>query len=83
MASREIKGFLFCIHYHCASSVMIECESKDDLFRFIAQEQLNGYLVSGASEVTNAARRPKVKVFTDKRYKNIYKEMEKNQNVES
>ena len=83
MMSREIKGYLFCVHYHCASSVMIECESKDDLFRFIAQEQLKGYLVSGATEVTNTARRPKVKIFTDKRYKQIYKEMEDKQNVKS
>ena len=83
MMSREIKGYLFCVHYHGASSVMIECESKDDLFRFIAQEQLKGYLVSGASEVTNTARRPKVKIFTDKRYKQIYKEMEDKQNAKS
>jgi hypothetical protein len=62
---------------------MIECESKDDLFRFIVQEQLKGYLVSGATEVTNTARRPKVKIFTDKRYKQIYKEMEDKQNAKS
>jgi len=76
--AREIKGYLFCISYHYASSVLVECESKDDLFRYVAQDTLKGYAISSVVEITNSGRRPRVSVFTDKRYKEIYREMENN-----
>ena len=74
--AREINGTLYKIHGF-TSSRFVECENLHDLYRHIAEEYvLKGYPVSVA-EVCADGTTPRVKVLSDKNFKRILREMQK------
>ena len=77
--AREIKGTLYKIHSF-TSSRFVECESLNDLYRYIAAEYvLKGYPVSVA-EVCADGTTPRVKVLSDRNFKRILREVQKEAN---
>ena len=74
--AREIKETLYKIHGF-TSNRFVECESLNDLYRHIAEEYvLKGYPVSVA-EVCADGTTPRVKVLSDKNFKRILREIQK------
>lgn len=74
--AREIKGTLYKIHGF-TSSRFVECENLNDLYHHIAEEYvLKGYPVSVA-EVCADGTAPRVKVLSDKNFKRILRELQK------
>lgn len=68
--ARKIKGVLYRISLH-GRHLFVECENKEDLFRYIAQITVYGCVVMSVTEMCYDGSTPKVKVFTDKEFKRI------------
>lgn len=76
---QKIKNNLYKIKFHYGTSQFVECDNIEDLFFYIATELVpNGYVVSSVSEICVDGSTPKVKVFTDKRFKKILSDHLKN-----
>lgn len=74
--ARKIEGIIYRVNYHYSSPEYIECSSKTELFEYVARQSLQGYIVSTVNELERNGATPKVKVYTDKEYKAIYKRIE-------
>lgn len=75
--ARPINGLIFKIKYDCwRSGHYIECQDKTDLFNFLADQQLKGYLFLSVNEICPDGSTPKVAVRTDKEFLIILKEKE-------
>lgn len=75
--ARRIEGTVFRLTYAATWHDYVECSSIEDLFKYIAQEYINGQIVTSANEICKDGRCPKVKVFTDSNFKKILREMKK------
>lgn len=72
--ARTIKGTIYKLTYTANWHTFVECSSKEDLFRYIAEERVNGHIVTSVNEICKDGSTPKVKVYTDKEYKQILKQ---------
>lgn len=76
--ARKIKGTIYRLQYTASWYELLECSSKQDLFEYIAKQMLNsGIIVVGVNELCKDGSTPKVAVYTDKEYKEIYKKLKK------
>ena len=73
--ARRIEGIIYRLTYTASwhGCVFVECSSKEDLFKYIAQETVNGYVITSVSEMCKDGSTPKVKVFANKEFKRILK----------
>ena len=75
---REIKKTIYRIKTYSGRRVYVECDTKEDLLRFIATSLLDQhYTICSVCEICADGSTPKVRVFSDPRYKKIYQEMQK------
>lgn len=84
--TRRIEGVIYKITYTALWHDFIECSSKEDLFKYIANEIINGQIVTSVNEICKDGSTPKVKVHTDKEFKRILKQYQnpkKHTNVEN
>ena len=72
--ARKIEGTIYKLTYTANWHTFVECSSKEDLFRYIAQERANGQFVTSVNEICKDGSTPKVKVYTDKEFKQILKQ---------
>lgn len=76
MAYKEIKGQMYQVTlYGCSNKHFIECDDITDLFEYCAREIIKGAIFMSAKEINKDGSTPKVKVQTDKRFKEIYKRL--------
>lgn len=78
---REIKGVIYRLTYALTSHSFIECSSEDELFRYIAQEVIDGQIITSVHKVCKDGSTPKVKVHTDKEFKKILKMYQNTTNI--
>lgn len=75
--ARRIEGTIFRLTYTATWNDYVECSSIEDLFKYIAQEYINGQIITSVNEVCKDGKTPKIKVFTDSNFKKILREMKK------
>lgn len=75
--ARRIEGTIFRLTYTATWNDYVECSSIEDLFKYIAQEYINGQIVTSVNEVCKDGKTPKIKVFTDSNFKKNIKRNEK------
>lgn len=73
--ARLIEGILYRLTLGPTYHWVVECESKQDLFELIAKRTLMGDIIVGVNELCKDGSTPRVKVYTDKEYKAIYKRL--------
>ena len=71
---RRIEGTIYRLTYTATWHSFVECSSKEDLFKYIAHEVINGQIVTSVNEMCKDGSTPKVKVHTDKDFKRILKQ---------
>lgn len=74
--AREIKGTLYKIMGY-SSARFIECENLNDLHRYVAEWLTKGFPVAYVAEVCADGTTPRVKVLSDKNFKRILRELQK------
>lgn len=72
--ARKIEGTIYRLTYTANWHTFVECSSKEDLFRYIAEERANGQIITSVNEICKDGSTPKVKVYTDKEFKKILKQ---------
>lgn len=72
--ARRIEGTIYRLTYTATWHVYVECSSKEDLFKYVAQEIVSGQIVTSVNEICKDGSTPKVKVHTDKEFKRILKQ---------
>lgn len=72
--ARRIEGTIYRLTYTATWHDYVECSSKEDLFKYVAQEVTNGQIVTSVNEMRKDGSTPKVKVHTDKEFKRILKQ---------
>lgn len=72
--ARRIEGTIYRLTYTATWHDYVECSSKEDLFKYVAQEVVNGQIVTSVNEMCKDGSTPKVKVHTDKDFKRILKQ---------
>lgn len=72
--ARRIEGTIYRLTYTATWHDYVECISKEDLFKYVAQEVVNGQIVTSVNEMCKDGSTPKVKVHTDKDFKRILKQ---------
>lgn len=75
--TKEIKGTIYKLTYTATWHEFVECISKTELFEYVARQNLAGYGITSVVEVCKDGRTPKVAVFSDKEYKQIYNRLKK------
>lgn len=75
--AREIKGSLYRIEDQKGTTVFVDCENLEDLFRFVARKVLSGVLVTDISEINADKTTPRVKVLSAPGFKKILEEERK------
>lgn len=75
--ARRIEGTIYRLTYTATWYDYIECSSKEDLFKFVAQKVIDGQIVTSVNEMCRDGSTPKVKVHTDKEFKQILKQYQK------
>lgn len=75
--TRVIEGTIYKLSYTSSWHILIECSSKQALFEYIADEIMNGRIVSGVVEVRKDGTTPRVRVHTNREFKRILKERQK------
>lgn len=72
--ARRIEGTIYRLTYTATWHDYVECSSKEDLFKYVAQEVVNGQIVTSVNEMCKDGSTPKVRVHTDKEFKRILKQ---------
>ena len=72
--ARRIEGTIYRLTYTATWHDYVECSSKEDLFKYVAREVINGQIVTSVNEMCKDGSTPKVKVHTDKDFKRILKQ---------
>ncbi|MBQ7818557.1 MAG: hypothetical protein IJ341_02550 [Bacteroidales bacterium] len=73
---REIEETLYMVNFYgCANQHFVEAKTIEDLFEYVAKRTLKGDIFFSAKEICKDGSTPKVKVLTDKRYKEILKRL--------
>lgn len=72
--ARQIKGRLYKVTYTSTWKIFVECESKQDLFNFIADEVKRGYIVASVNEIEPNGSSPRVNVKSNHEFKKILRE---------
>lgn len=80
--ARRIEGTIYRLTYTATWHDYVECSSKEDLFKYVAQEVANGQIVTSVNEMCKDGNTPKVKVHTDKEFKRILKQTMENRKCE-
>lgn len=76
--AKEIKGSLYKIKTDCGwSDIIIEAESKIDLYHYILDLQDKNAIVTGVTEIKRNGTTPRVGFRGDKDFKNLEKERKK------
>lgn len=68
---RRIEETIYRLTYTATWHDYVECSSKEDLFKYVAQEVVNGQIVTSVNEMCKDGSTPKVRVHTDKEFKRI------------
>ena len=78
--AREIEGALYKIKTDCSwSDIIIEANSKLDLYNYILDLQDKNTVVTGVSELKRDGSTPRVGFRGDKDFKNLQKERDKSE----
>lgn len=73
---REIEGTLYMVHFYgVANQHFVEAQTIEGLFEYVANHVIEGDIFFSAKEIRKDGSTPKVKVQTDKRYKEILKRL--------
>lgn len=73
--ARRIEGTIYKLTYTATWHDYVECSNKEDLFKYVAQEIVNGHMiVTSVNEMCKDGSTPKVRVHTDKEFKRILKQ---------
>lgn len=72
--ARKIEGTIYRLTYTATLHDYVECSSKEDLFKYVVQEVVDGQIVTSVNEMCKDGSTPKVKVHTDKDFKRILKQ---------
>lgn len=72
--ARRIEGTIYRLTYTATLHDYLECSSKEDLFKYVVREVVNGQVVTSVNEMRKDGSTPKVKVHTDKDFKRILKQ---------
>ena len=72
--ARRIEGTIYRLTYTATWHDYVECSSKEDLFKYVAQEVVNGQIVTSVNEMCKDGSTPKVRVHTDKEFNRILKQ---------
>lgn len=73
----RIVGTIYRLTHDATWHEFVECAGKEDLFRYIAQETVNGQIITSVNEICKDGSTPKVKFLTDKVFKQILKQYQK------
>ena len=75
--ARRIEGTVYRLTYTATWHDFIECNSLEELFEYVAREEvINGRTVASVNEMCKDGSSPKIKVRTDKKFKQILKKYE-------
>ena len=73
--AHEIKGTLYRIRGYSGIPHYVECDSAEDLYRYIAREWvIKGFPISSINRFDGDGSMPRVSVLTNKEFKRILKE---------
>lgn len=72
--ARRIEGTIYRLTYDACFHAFVECSSEEDLFKCVAQEIVNGCVVTAVNEIRRDGSTPRVKVHTNKEFKRILKQ---------
>lgn len=73
--ARQIKGIIFKIQYDVSwSGNYVECQNLTDLFDYLAEQQLKGYVFLNVTQICNDGSTPRVAVRSNSEFKRILKE---------
>lgn len=71
---RKIENQIYLVtFYGCCNKQYIECENIEGLFHYVASQVAKGDIFFSAKEINKDGSTPKIKVLTDKKYKEIAK----------
>lgn len=74
--ARVIEKELYRLNvYGICGAVYVEADNKEDLYKHVAERVLKGQIIQSVNRIQYDGKTPKVAVFTDKKYKEIYKEL--------
>ena len=71
---REIKENLYKVNFYCGGTHFVECDNINDLFDYITDFEIKGYIVSSVNEIRLDGTTPRVAFKSNKEYKKILKE---------
>lgn len=74
---KEITNSIYKLTIFCGSIYFIECETKEDLFKYILEQENKGFLVSNVNLIKKDGSTPKVAFRTDSNFKKLKKENNK------
>lgn len=79
---KKIENNLYKISYAYGATYFIEASTKQELFEYIAVEELKGFVVQTVNLINISGTTPRIAFRTDKEYKTILNKLrEKNKNV--
>lgn len=70
--ARKIEGLIFKIQYDVSwSGNYVECKDITDLFDYLAEQQLKGWVFLNVTQICNDGSTPRVAVRTNSEFKRI------------
>lgn len=72
----EINNNIYRITFY-GNTRFIQCETKQDLFKYVAEQTIKGFTVMGVNLISPNGKTPRIPVKTDEKYKKILKELSK------
>jgi glutamine cyclotransferase len=69
--TREIKNNIYRVNYHTGGVYFIESETKQDLFKYLYEQENKGYIITGVNLIQPNGKTPKIAFRTDKDYKKL------------
>lgn len=70
---KEIKENLYKINIYCGGTHFVECDNLNELFEYITDYEVKGYIVSSVNEILNNGTTPRLAFKSNKEYKKILK----------
>lgn len=73
----KINETLYRIRTYTGVIHFVECDSVKELYRYVIDLQLKGYVITSINRMDSDGSTPKIAVFTNKEYKKLLTEMRK------
>lgn len=69
---RAITETLYCVKGALSGPVYVECERIEDLYEFVADRQVKGYLVTSVCRMDPDGSTPRIPILSNDKYRRVY-----------